>query len=232
MVLSRPQAAPDPDNIHPTPLSTGGDKPCLAPDRSMIIALNQLVRASVSACIVAVVLAGSHHACAAVFDKKWHFPIGVAYASGLSDLSDAMEAAAPVRVTTWPVGLHLDPYYSLDDRLGFGGSIGPVFLLTGDLDGVIVPVGLDLRFNFAPKRNLSPHVRVGVRQPFASGDLFGNTKVGIFGAAGLGFNRDRDFAWGAEVCVDTSEVEVTHLDGSHFSSAKPYKVMLSLTLEF
>lgn len=164
--------------------------------------------------------------------RKWHFPIGVAYSPGISDLTDAMERAEYVDITSWPVGLHFDPNYQIDDALAIGGSVGPIFIMTGDLDAVIVPVGLDLRYTFAPKAPTSGYVRAGGRYPIADGDLLGDTKLGAFGAIGVSFNRQRKVAWGAEVALDTSSVEVTTFGGYVTESVKPYKLMFSLVIEF
>jgi len=167
-----------------------------------------------------------------VADKKWRFPVGLAYGSGLKDVGDAMEAAAPVDVTTWPVGLHFDPYYSLNDRFGVGGSLGPVVIMLGDLNAVIVPVGVDVRLNLLPGKSTSIYARGGVRYPIANGDLLGDGKAGAFGGIGVAIGRNRAVAWGLEASIDTSKVEVTTLSGFVTESVKPYEFMLSIIAEF
>jgi hypothetical protein len=195
---------------------------------------SRCVRAAFALAGLVSVLAATNPVQASVMEKKWRFPVGVSYISGVSDVVDAMEAADPYieDVTEWPVGLHFDPYYSINDGLGIGGSVGPIFVVLGDIEGVIVPLGLDVRYNFAPKKKTSAYVRAGVRHLIADGDLFGDTSIGFYGSLGVSFNRDRAVAWALEASIDTSKIEITNWAGSVRDEVKPLGFMFGIAAEF
>lgn len=150
----------------------------------------------------------------------WRFPFGLTYAGNFNEVVDLHEdnlKAKGYHVDTsweWPVGLSFQPYVELDFGLGFGMGLGPImFILTDtygsndDADFFNVPVNLNIRYSFLPKKNISPYVRGGVSYNIASGDYVESSSVGFLGALGIEFSRNRAVGWGFEVGYDSSEIE-------------------------
>ena len=147
----------------------------------------------------------------------WRFPLGLTYAGNFSEVLDLHEdnlKAKGYSVDTswqWPVGLSFQPYVEFENALGVGAGLGPMmFIVTSgasDGDFFNVPVNLNLRYSFLPKKEISPYVRGGVSYNIASGDYVESSNVGFLGALGVEFSRKRAVGWGLEVGYDSSKIE-------------------------
>jgi hypothetical protein len=169
-----------------------------------------------------------------------------------------------------PVGPMFNAYYLFDFGLGLGGGIGP--MTVGDMrihdeaaaadtfhrdefDYVIVPVGLDARYEFLNHSGVIPYVRGGFRYPLAgvfnsnrqhwdddSGrqEEFGGISdrhLGAFAAVGIEFPRAH---FGMEAAYDSSRLTVNNSFRSpggttfmsHSESVEPDQFMFSVFFHF
>ena len=145
----------------------------------------------------------------------FRFPVGLAYASGVTQVVDKMEENYFLRDDyIWPAGLVFKPYLEFGNGLGLGASIGPylfLFIESDDEDdsfSYVIPVGLDLRFTFLKKSDITPYVRAGFRYPIAGGDYFQSGKIGAFGGIGVEFWRTKRISMGLELSYDDSKIEI------------------------
>jgi hypothetical protein len=179
-------------------------------------------------------------------DVDFHFPIGISYASGLTDVTDAIETGLEnqygfgVDTFSIPVGLSLHPYIEFDFGLGVGLSIGPAQFVAIEVDtygpgfstsdssfDYLIPVGADLRYTLFRDRSVSPYARVGFRYPIVGGDYLEDSSPGIFGALGVEFYRNKKVGFGIEFGYDTSEVDVS-VGGGVTETVKPCEFMISI----
>lgn len=151
---------------------------------------------------------------------EWRFPVGLAYASGFSDVTDRFEDNLKAKgyiVDTgfdWPVGLIFQPYYQFDNGFGIGFGFGPMMLLVIDSSNSAdddtffnFPINADVRYTFMPSAKISPYVRGGLRYNIASGEYVESSNIGLFGAVGVEFMRKNRVAFGIEMAYDSSEIE-------------------------
>jgi hypothetical protein len=156
----------------------------------------------------------------------WRFPVGLSYASGMTDVVDAMDDNFNLSDDfVWPVGLSFQPYAEFDFGLGIGASVGPIAMVFID-DGwetdvsFMVPLGLDVRYTFFRKGNVSPYARAGFKYIVAGGDYLDSGDPGVFGAVGVEFLRKKRINWGLEVGYCAAEVEVA---GGYYGGPKDVK---------
>jgi hypothetical protein len=139
--------------------------------------------------------------------------IGVAYASGLSDVTDLYEdefrkAGFDVNVDVkFPLGLAGGVSYDWASGLRADAGLGPVFVIGGDVKHSEMPLVLTVGYNFMRDSDFSPFVRAGVSYHFVDGDLYESSKVGPFVAAGVDFTH-----FTLEVALDKSKVDFDSLD--------------------
>lgn len=138
--------------------------------------------------------------------------LGVAYASGLTDVTDLYEdnlrsAGFDVNVDlSFPVGVAAGVRYDWTSGMRADVGLGPVFLIGGDVKHSEVPLSATIGYNFMRLSHLSPYVRGGFVHHFVSGDLYSGSTPGFLLAAGVDFTRVS-----VEIAVDTSEVEFDSL---------------------
>jgi len=194
----------------------------------------QKIRISVMALAAALALQ------ARARDADYRFQLGLSYASGVLRVQDALEAAiesaqggwSAQDTFMWPVGLRLSPYLEFSSGLGVGASAGPPVLvivdnwLGPDCLSWIVPLGLDVRYTFLRKREISPYVRAGFRYPVAGGDFIDSSTIGGFGAVGVEFQRQKRISFGLEAAYDSSQVKIK--GGAFSRDVRPFQVTISL----
>jgi len=164
----------------------------------------------------------------------WRFPVGLSYASGINELGDAIQDNFGLSDHWfWPVGLSFQPYAEFDFGLGIGASLGPLALVFIDRGwetdvSYTVPLGLDVRYTFFRKGNVSPYARAGFKYLLAGGDNLDSGDPGVFGAVGVEFLRKKRVNLGLEVGYCAAEVEV--LEGRHGGpkNVKPYEFLISV----
>jgi len=153
--------------------------------------------------------------------QEFHFPVGLAYASGSNAIVDKMKDNYFLGDNyLWPVGVTFNPYLEFKNGLGFGAALGPIiymYIESRDNDdrhddhnsySYVIPVGLDLRYTFIKKGEVTPYIKAGFRYPITGGDYFGSGKIGAFGALGLEFLRTKRISFGLEVSYDDSKMEI------------------------
>ncbi len=200
-------------------------------------------------CLVVVCVSGSAEA------KGWRFPVGLAYVSGLHDVSDLYEEnlkANNYEISDspweWPVGIVFNPYYEFGSGFRIGTGLGPMaYIVTIGADENYsyfnLPVNANIGFTLFPKSSVAPYIRGGFMYNLASGDYVESSSPGLFGAVGIEFMRNRKVALGIEIAFDTSEVEFekhTRNSSSSWSSStsveyvdiKPNDVMISIFAAF
>ena len=165
---------------------------------------------------------------------EWHFPVGLTYASNFDEIKDIHEenliflGYSIYDVGTFPVGIAFHPYMQFDSGFGIGGTLGPIMVITGDVDYTDVPINVDARYSFSPKASSSPYVRAGIRYHITSGDYDEGSSPGFFGGVGVEFMKDRMIGAGIEVAIDTSEVEIRRLTTGTNETIKPTDLMISV----
>lgn len=134
---------------------------------------------------------------------------GLAYASGIDDVTDLYEEnlrqegfAAEVDLK-FPLGLTAGVRYDWPSGVRGDIGLGPMFFVGGDIDHFEMPLTVTVGYNFAPRAEVSPYVRGGVTYHFASGDYDASSSPGLLVAAGLDFRQ-----FSLEVALDRSEVDL------------------------
>ena len=156
--------------------------------------------------------------------------LGVAYVSGLSDVTDLYEQDLRAQGRDanvdlkFPLGLTASFTYDWVSGVRADVGLGPAFAIQGDVDHFEMPLGATVGYNFARDSDVSPYVRAGLMYHFASGDLYSKSKVGPLVAAGLDFTH-----FTVEVALDRSEVE---FDTPNKDSLNTYDVIASVMWRF
>lgn len=139
--------------------------------------------------------------------------LGVAYASGVGDVTDLYEdnlrkagfdADVDVR---FPVGVAAGLTYDWANNVRADAGIGPVFLIGGDIKHSEIPVSATIGYSFARLTGFSPYVRAGVVHHFVDGDQYNSSTPGLLVAAGVDFTHVI-----VEVSWDNSEVDFDQLN--------------------
>lgn len=134
---------------------------------------------------------------------------GLAYASGIDDVTDLYERNLDVEGfdaevdLKFPLGLTGAVRYDWASGLRGDIGLGPMFFIGGDIDHFELPLSVTVGYNFLPNADVSPYVRGGLIHHFASGDYYSSTDPGLFAAVGLDFTH-----FSLEVALDGSEVEL------------------------
>ncbi|HEU4602360.1 MAG TPA: outer membrane beta-barrel protein [Steroidobacteraceae bacterium] len=156
--------------------------------------------------------------------------LGLAYVSGLGDVTDLYEQDLRAQGRDanvdlkFPLGLSASFTYDWLSGVRADVSLGPAFAIQGDVDHFEMPLGATVGYNFMRDSDVSPYVRGGLMYHFASGDLYSKSKVGPVFAAGLDFTH-----FTIEVAVDRSEVE---FDTANHDSLNTYDVIASVLWRF
>lgn len=138
--------------------------------------------------------------------------LGVAYASGLSDVTDLYEenlrlagfdANVDLKI---PIGVAASMTYDWASGVRADVGLGPAFLIGGDVEHFEMPLSATVGYNFLRLSHASPYVRAGLVYHFVSGDLYSSSKPGVLAAAGVDFTH-----FTLEVSLDQSEVEFDSL---------------------
>lgn len=133
--------------------------------------------------------------------------LGVAYASGLSDVTHLYEenlrlagfnANVDLKI---PIGVAAGATYDWESGVRADLGLGPVFLIGGDVEHLEVPLSITAGYSFLRLSHYSPYVRAGAVYHFVSGDLYSSSTPGVFAAAGVDFTH-----FSFEVSLDRSEV--------------------------
>jgi hypothetical protein len=149
----------------------------------------------------------------AVSAQALQWRLGLAYASGLQDVTDLYEdnfrkAGFDVNVDLkFPLGIAGGVSYDWLSGVRVDANLGPVFVIGGDVKHSEMPLVLTVGYNFLRDSDLSPYVRVGAAYHFVDGDLYSSAKLGPFVAVGVDFTH-----FTIEVALDRSEVEFDSLD--------------------
>lgn len=157
------------------------------------------------AAILAWLLSGT-----AAHALEWR--LGVAYASGLSDVSDFYEDTlrragfdADVEVK-FPLGVAASFIYDWPGGMRADFGLGPAFLIGGDIEHSEVPLSATLGYNFMRYSHASPYVRGGLVYHLTDGDLYSSASPGVFAAVGVDFTH-----FTLELAADRSQVEFDSL---------------------
>jgi len=187
-------------------------------------------------------------------NSGWHFPVGLTYASGAKDVTDAVLGDLTASTSTQiPVGLSFSPYRQFSNGLGVGVDVGPFVLVhvevtrmgsysgssTSTSSGVLMPVGLYGRYDFVRDGDVSPYVRGGIRKLFVGGDdVFQEGSAGLYGNVGVEFSHKRAVRFGFEAGFDTTTVKILGFnsrDSYHqtkVTEVKPYSFTFSIYASF
>jgi hypothetical protein len=166
--------------------------------------------------------------CAPAHAVEWR--LGLAYVSGLKDVTDLYEEDLRAQGRDanvdlkFPLGLSASFVYDWLSGVRADVSLGPAFAIQGDVDHFEIPLGATIGYSFARNSDVSPYVRAGAMYHFASGDLYSKSKVGPIVAAGLDFTH-----FTIEVALDRSEVE---FDTPNNDSLNTYDVIASVMWRF
>gem|GEM_PF-1157200 len=198
------------------------------------------------AVLVLVTVIGIGIPASARAEGKFYFPVGIAYGSGISDVTDTLakyyeQDGYDVSTVNIPVGLVFNPFYEWETAIGgigAGVTVGPTtfffvdettyYSYGGSSDDTkfsyIVPVGAFVRYTLWPKATVAPYLRVGFKYPFAGGDNFESPQMGVFGTIGIEFWRNKQVGMSLEVGYDTSEITVNYTGRYNLSGTYSEKV--------
>lgn len=134
--------------------------------------------------------------------------LGLAYASGVDDVTDLYEEnlrlagfEADVDLK-FPIGVTGAVSYDWASGVRADVGLGPVFFIGGDIRHFELPLTGTIGYNFMRLSRVSPYLRAGFAHHFASGDQYSSSEPGLLVAAGLDFSR-----FALEVSADFSKVE-------------------------
>jgi hypothetical protein len=162
-----------------------------------------------------------------------HYPVGLAYVTGFDKVVEVYEENLRIEIEdNYPIGLTFDPYYQWESGLAVGAGIGPLMLVSGDVDLVNVPVNIHGRYYFDPEGNFSPYFKAGFSYNIASGDNVDSSSLGVFGGLGLEFYRSNSLSWGLEAIYDTSSIEFERNWRSGTSNIKPIALKVGVFIIF
>lgn len=180
-----------------------------------------------------------------VFAVDWRFPLGLSYISGMQDISnlfkynyEADNPGSTVSIVDIPVGISFSPYVQLHSGLAFGGTIGPMMLLsTYSNSGPLffnLPIGADVRYFVFPWLPISPYIRAGVKYNVTAGDYVDSSLPGVLVGVGAEFLRNRHVGFGIEGDYDSSEIKFEDHATPPYSltNIKPSKFMVSMFAVF
>lgn len=157
-----------------------------------------------AAAVLLLALAGPAQA------MEWR--LGLAYATGVSDVTDLYEdnlrlAGFDVNVDLkFPLGVAASFVYDWTSQWRTDIGVGPLFAIGGDVKHLEAPLSATMGYNFAPYSRASPYVRGGVVHHFASGDQYSSSTPGLYFAVGVDFTH-----FSLELATDRSEVEFDRL---------------------
>ena len=146
--------------------------------------------------------------CLATATHASEWRLGVGYATGLGDVTDLYEE--DLRATgqeakvdlKFPVGIAASYTYDWPEGWRVDAAVGPAFSIGGVIDHFELPLAVTGGYSFAPNRDFSPYVRLGVVHHFASGDRYEGSSPGLFAAVGIDFTHMT-----VEIATDQSELE-------------------------
>lgn len=162
-----------------------------------------------------LLLAGGTPVQAIAQSVEWgliEWKLGVAYASGVSDVADLYEdnlrlAGFDADVDLkFPVGVAAGARYDWANGVRADLGLGPVFAIGGDVRHLEVPLSITGGYNFMRLASVSPYVRAGVIHHFVDGDQSSGSTPGLLAAIGVDFTH-----FSLEVAADRSEVEFDRL---------------------
>ena len=173
-------------------------------------------------------------------DLQWRVRVGLTYANGVSKIGDALQnyyesQGYDVSKFVWPVGLTLSggPEWDFGNKagaLGLEARVGPtVFVFTSGAvreNNVLLPVGGGLRYTFLPDSAVSPYLRGGASYVACFGNHISEKTVGLDGAVGCEFMRNKRVGFGVEAGWNTAEVE------AYYRSVKPIGFNASVYASF
>jgi hypothetical protein len=157
-----------------------------------------------AAAVLMLAVAGPAHA------LEWR--LGLAYATGVSDVADLYEdnlrlAGFDVNVDLkFPLGVAASFVYDWTSEWRTDIGVGPAFAIGGDVKHLEVPLSATMGYNFSPYSRASPYIRGGLIHHFASGDQYSSSTPGLFFAVGVDFTH-----FALELATDRSEVEFDRL---------------------
>lgn len=174
------------------------------------------------------------HAADSEHDGKFHFQVGLAYASGVDKLGDTIEANNPAFTvdTIIPVGLTLGAYYEITHGVAAGVTVGPALLGLGDADFYVVPIQADVRWYILPEKKITPFIRGGVAYSFAGGDFIESGSPGFVVGGGIEFFRDKHVGFGLEAAYNSAEVDVKATAKGPKQSIKVNEITASIYVRF
>lgn len=149
--------------------------------------------------------------------------VGLAAASGYSDLRDKIEANNPgldIQQLT-VVGLDFSGYYLLSSGLAFGAAIGPAALASGDYDYRIVPVSAGMRWQFTRSDTAAMYIGAAAEKYFVGGDLIDDGSAGVALTFGMEFSKPGGLGWGFELGGHSASVKVKATAFGAEKTAKP-----------
>lgn len=160
--------------------------------------------------------------------------VGASYITGLTDVSEAYEQAIfsqeseRVESTELPIGPSYKPYYLFDNQVMLGVGVGPMLLITGDVEHTELPILGYVGYQFQPKATIAPYARVGVSKHLISGDYSLEDETGIYAALGIEFGKREPFGWGIELAMDDASQLIGTDDGAFEEEIESVSTSLSV----
>jgi hypothetical protein len=193
---------------------------------------------------VAALLVGVSAQAAGESKGEARFAIGLTYAAGFTDVSDAIENYFEVNgydidSVAIPVGLSVVGGYRFASGIEVLLDAGPftymyVDAVGGSLSGEYtywdIPVGLTAGYAFFTESAVSPYVRGGVRHHFAGGDFYDSTSPGFYVAGGVNFFSNKAVNLQLEVAYDAATV--TYVFGKVQDEIEPGGLLVSVRAAF
>lgn len=160
--------------------------------------------------------------------------VGASFITGFGDVSDAYEQAIlaqeneRVESTEFPIGPSYKPYYLFNNQVMLGVGIGPLMVITGDIEHTELPLLGYVGYQFMPSARVSPYARIGASKHVISGDYSLEDDTGIYAALGMEFGERKPFGWGIELAMDDATQLIGTENGEFTEEVESVAVSLSV----
>jgi len=148
--------------------------------------------------------------------KEWHYKVGLAYQTGISDIGELWEKNKyeiyghnNFDKIEFPFGIFIEPYYKINNIFNLGVGIGPSSFVLGDMEYWDIPISLIIEYKMLPMtKTIFPFFKTGLKYHIVDGDYVEGSEIGLLLGCGFEVHLKKQIL-GLEMSYDTSEIEYT-----------------------
>ena len=143
----------------------------------------------------------------AMAETTFDHAVGLSYITGFPDIKDFYTETFRVEESAMlPVGISYSFTTNFQSGLRIDAGIGPLSIITGDLEYFDVPLRLQGGYTFLPSASFRPYLKAGASYHISEGDYIKEKAgAGFLGSFGFEFGKRGRISGFLEVSVDTAE---------------------------